>query len=844
MGKLHDVFPMKHFQAILFRRLTLVKRSLKSIIVSIVGTLIFSLLAIVLQWLMIVLMNPKHRIPNFDIYYNSPTDLVFVGDKTNPFVNDVQEKLKMLFEEDTGIEPKETNYESSQAFNDHLYKNLTEGHFEFSAPFVIDYQKTDSPYQLLVLYNSTSVYSSEEEQIYYGVANINRALWKMQFGNDKSFTFKFSKLQRRLIQRIFGQLGPMLIACGLISIVPLIISQPITDINGEVRQYMVSCTLKILPYWAATFLIDIVIWIILTTVIWAIFNAAMITSFHDNLFSSWYTLTFAGPSFLLFIYCFSFLFSSPDSAPRQAFMLLILILIIPTIVVIIRNENNPEWLDWIYSLFPHISIQQLLGVILTFMGSQKHSFSFYWTYSSSRSYLIMQLVDIVIYSIILTLIEMFRLSVQRKNAKKSFGDYHDFFKEAKSKHPVTPEAHQMEDEVRQSNDYAVRIFEVSRLFINTAGEPIPAVNCVSLGVKEGSLFGFLGANGAGKTTLIRMITGMLPPSDGTIEIMGSKIEDLEDPTILSICPQFNSHLCMELTPREHFKLYTLLFQMDPKKTKESTENLIKILELEELGDKPIRELSGGDVRKLAIALSFLGPAKIILLDEPTASLDPVARHHVHDMILEYKGQKTFMLCTHLLSEAENLCDMISIMIKGTVYTVGSPEYLTQKFGTEYKVDVMLDDDKEDDERKCDNFFREKLPTAVLSIKRPKARIYSIPASDIKLPALFKLMQKGSESDFGFTYYTCSCSSLESVFMEIVRMSEGDGDVMFNMGNNNVDEDKKDSNGNDDGISTRNVNNNNNRSPRAKTSTSANDAEIGEISGSDSVESIYNDSNSI
>ena len=82
-------------------------------------------------------------------------------------------------------------------------------------------------------------------------------------------------------------------------------------------------------------------------------------------------------------------------------------------------------------------------------------------------------------------------------------------------------------------------------------------------------------------------------------------------------------------------------------------------------------------------------------------------------------------------------------------------------------------------------------------------------------------------------------------MEIVRMSEGDGDVMFNMGNNNVDEDKKDSNGNDDGISTRNVNNNNNnRSPRAKTSTSANDAEIGEISGSDSVESIYNDSNSI
>lgn len=839
MGKLNDIFPLKHFQAILFRRLTLVKRSLKSVIISIVGTLIFSLLAIVLQWLMIVLMNPKHRIPNFDIYYNSPKDLVYVGDQDNKFVQNLQEKLRLLFKEDTGIEPTMTHFDSSQTFNDQLYKNLTESHFEFSVPFVVDYQSTESPYQLLVLYNSTSVYSSEEEQIYYGIANLNRALWKMEFGDDKSFTFKFSKLQRRLIQRIFGQLGPMLIACGLISIVPLIISQPITDINGEVRQYMVSCTLKILPYWTATFLVDIVIWIILTTVIWAIFNAAQITSFHDNLFSSWYTLTFVGPSFLLFIYCFSFLFSSPDSAPRQAFMILILILIIPIIVVIIRDENNPEWLDWIYSLFPQISIQQLLGVILTFMGSQKHSFGFYWSYPSSRPYLIMQLVDIVIYIIVLTIIEKFRLSVQRKNAKKSFGDYHDFFKEAKAKHPVTPEAHQMEKDVHENTDYAVRINDVSRLFINTAGEPIPAVNCVSLGVKEGSLFGFLGANGAGKTTLIRMITGMLPPSDGTIEIMGTKIEDLTDPTILSICPQFNNHLCMEMTPREHFKLYSLLFQLNPKKTKESTENLMKILELEELGDKPIRELSGGDIRKLAIALSFLGPAKIILLDEPTASLDPVARHHVHDMILEYKGTKTFMLCTHLLSEAENLCDTISIMIKGTVYTVGSPEYLTHKFGTEYKVDVMLKDDLEETERKCDNFFRDQLPSAVLSIKRPKARIYSIPACDIKLPALFKLMQKGSEGDFGFTYYTCSCSSLESVFMEIVRMSEnGDGE-MFNIGNNDTSEKKVDD---EDGKGD-----NNNSFNKSKSSVPTKkdvENEMGEISNSDSVESIYNDSNDL
>ncbi|OHT05139.1 ABC transporter family protein [Tritrichomonas foetus] len=799
-----DIFPSKHFRAILFRRWTMVKRSLRSVIISIVGTLIFSVLAIALQWLMVSMMKPKHMPTDFAVYLTEPDDLIYIGDKSDSFVDSVQSKIEKLYHEDTGITPNVVKYASSEKFQTDLYENLSESHFEYLVPFVIDYVENSAPYEMMIMYNSTtfSMSGSTDTQLFYSLVNVNRALWKYQFGDEASFTYKTSKLLKRLSQRIFGQLGPMLIACGLISIVPLIISQPITDICGEVRQYMVSCTLKIMPYWTATFLIDICIWVIVTTVVWAVFNAAQITSFHDNLFNSWYTLVFVGPSFLLFIYCFSFCFSSPESAARQAFMILIVILLVPVIVSIVRDSENPVWLDWIYSLFPHISIQQLLGIILTNMSNQKQPFSYYWKEPHAQIYLIMQWIDIIIYIIILTIIEMTRLSLQRKSAKRSFGDYHEFFKNAKSKHPVTQEAHDMEKEVKNNSDYAVRIDEVSRLFINTAGEPIPAVNCVSLGVKEGSLFGFLGANGAGKTTLIKMITGMLPPSDGSIEILGTKIENLEDPTVISICPQFNNHLCQELTSREHFKLYSLLFRMNPSDTKKNTENLIKVLELEELADKPLRELSGGDVRKLAIALSFLGPAKIILLDEPTASLDPVARHHVHDMILEFKGQKTFMLCTHLLSEAESLCDNISIMIKGNVYTVGSPQYLTQKFGTEFKIDVMLTDDSDETGTKCDEFFATELPTAVLSIKRPTARIYSIPASDTTLPVLFKKMQQGSDQDAGFSYYTCSSSSLERVFMEIVHMSEND-DAEFH-GAPNDGNDKKEESDDNTAVRTKSV----------------------------------------
>jgi ABC-type multidrug transport system ATPase subunit len=549
------------------------------------------------------------------------------------------------------------------------------------------------------------------------------------------------------------------------------------DLCGEVRQYMVSCTLSLFCYWASAFVVDFIIWVIAMTLIWGVFLAAQIASFHDNMFNVWYSFVLSGPAFILLVYCMSFCFPDPESAARQAFLFMIIVLLVPVIVDIVEPEL-PASVEWVYALVPILHIQRLLTHMLINLGVWAHSLDYYWKLDKAKPYLIFHYVDIAIYALVLIGIEFVRLYIQALHAKRSFGNYGDFFKKEKARHPVTDEARAMEEEVANTHEgYAVRIENCSRLFFNTAGDPIPAVNCVSLGVKEGSLFGFLGANGAGKTTLIKMITSMLPISDGTIEILGRNIKEYNDPTLLSICPQFNTHLCNELTPYEHFVMYSLLFQLDQVDAASETDRLINLLDLRELKDKPIRELSGGDVRKLAIALSFLGPARIILLDEPTASLDAVARHHVHEMISSFKGEKTFMLCTHLLSEAEALCDNISIMIKGCVYTVGSPGYLSDKFGTEFKVDVMLNDESEEAGKACDKFFQEALPTAKLSITRPKARIYNVPATDFTLPGLFTIMEQGKQGDCGFNYYTCSSSSLERVFMEIVHMSESDDVVV-------------------------------------------------------------------
>lgn len=844
MGKLSEICPSHHLKAMLYRRLITVKRSLKSVLVSIIGTVFFSAIGIAIQWLMIYLSRPKFTPVTFDVYVQERNDFVIVGNENEQYIQKITEKMKEVFKSETSREPTFSYFESTEKLHSHLYDLQVENRMNYTIPFGLDF--TSGPSSVTILYNASTnpdVESPTDIQV-TAYTLFSRILWQLEFDDGLQPPIKLSEYSQQSLENrignsvqnyqentkrksktpsdvnnrktnditvgymalwlnmagiIFGNMGPMLLTCGLLTIVPLIVAQPITDIRGEIRQYMMQCKLKLFPYWLAEWIFDLILWVFITTVVWALFNAGMVASFHDNLFNTWYILIFAGPSFILFTYCFMFLFQHPNSAPRQIFLLLALLLFIAVIIIMIIDDTSPVWLEWIYGLFPHIALQQCLSSVLVRMGSRKENLGFYWKYEHTQPYLIMQFVDIIIYTVLLYIIEMNRLTLQRKSAKRSFANYAEFFKNKKQKNAMSEETQNMTDQVHESHDFAVRIEDVSRLFINAAGEPIPAVNSVSLGVKEGSLFGFLGANGAGKTTLIRMITGALPPSAGTIEIFGTPIDELADLTVLSICPQFNNHLCMELTSREHFKLYSLLFEMNEndQETADYIEKLMKEMELLELANKPLRELSGGDVRKLAVALSFFGPAKLLLLDEPTASLDPVACRCVQEMILEHKGEKTFMLCTHILSEAEMLCDIISIMVKGNVYTVGSPQYLTQKFGKEYKIDLMLDDDTQETCEKVNAFFSSQLPKASLNIKRPVSRIYSIPADIYRLPELFDILQNGEDGDNGFKYFTCSSSSLERVFMEIVHISDmqnqDDENDDTSKEENYLDDDTKDKN---------------------------------------------------
>ena len=187
-------------------------------------------------------------------------------------------------------------------------------------------------------------------------------------------------------------------------------------------------------------------------------------------------------------------------------------------------------------------------------------------------------------------------------------------------------------------------------------------------------------------------------------------------------------------------------------------------------DKQIRTLSGGNKRKLAICLAFLGESPIIFLDEPTASLDPISRMQVQKLIkLKSKG-RTILLCTHLLAEAETLCDKISIMFSGRIFAYGTHQELSQKYGTKWKVELGLDEESESLRQKVDEFIKGKFKNAELASTRYATSTYNIPMDDATLSEVFMILND-NKGQHGYCYFTCSMSTLERVFIDLVIQHE-------------------------------------------------------------------------
>jgi ABC-2 type transport system ATP-binding protein len=217
-----------------------------------------------------------------------------------------------------------------------------------------------------------------------------------------------------------------------------------------------------------------------------------------------------------------------------------------------------------------------------------------------------------------------------------------------------------------------------------------AVDHISFNIKQGEIFGFLGANGAGKTTAMRMLCGLSKPSSGEATVAGFDVSTQPESIKKSIgymSQKFS--LYEDLTVMENIRFYAGIYGLSDKDIKEKSAHLLQHLHLDHEKNKLVGSLPLGWKQKLSFSIALIHEPKIVFLDEPTGGVDPLTRREFWEMIYAASQRgTTLFVTTHYMDEAE-YCHRVSIMVDGSIAALGTPAELKKQFDAESMSDVFL-----------------------------------------------------------------------------------------------------------------------------------------------------------
>ena len=225
-----------------------------------------------------------------------------------------------------------------------------------------------------------------------------------------------------------------------------------------------------------------------------------------------------------------------------------------------------------------------------------------------------------------------------------------------------------------SNEVMIKIESLNKSFGR-----IKALDDLNLEIKRGELLGIIGPNGAGKTTAIRMACCILKPDFGDIKIDGISIH--EDPirikSMIGYLPE-EPNLYERFKAKDLLKYFAELYGVPKNDINRRIDDLLELVGMTERKDDRINTFSKGLRQRISVARALVHDPEIIILDEPTMGLDPATANSIRDFVRNLKGNKTMILCTHYMAEADSLCDRVAILNKGKIIDVGTPDYLKSK----------------------------------------------------------------------------------------------------------------------------------------------------------------------
>ncbi|CAH0549112.1 unnamed protein product [Brassicogethes aeneus] len=324
---------------------------------------------------------------------------------------------------------------------------------------------------------------------------------------------------------------------------------------------------------------------------------------------------------------------------------------------------------------------------------------------------------------------------------------------------------------------AIKIVDLYKSFTSCSKPEIKAIKGINLTIYEGQITAILGHNGAGKTTLFNILTGLTSPTSGTAYIFG---HDITDPrsmdkirSMIGVCPQHDI-LFDNLTVLEHLHFFAAVKGISPSVKDFEVKKTIKDVDLVDKAKSKAKHLSGGQKRKLSVGIAVIGDPKIIILDEPTAGVDPYSRRHMWSVLQNRKHGKVILLTTHFMDEADILADRKAVVSKGNIRCCGSSLFLKNKFGIGYHLTLVLEGSCR--EHAIARLVTQHVPKAEKARRHGRELSFILPHNAVEnFAPLFQAIEQeiNNRSKLGISSYGVSMTTLEEVFLHLEKDEESE-----------------------------------------------------------------------
>ncbi|XP_038396038.1 ATP-binding cassette sub-family A member 3-like isoform X9 [Canis lupus familiaris] len=323
-------------------------------------------------------------------------------------------------------------------------------------------------------------------------------------------------------------------------------------------------------------------------------------------------------------------------------------------------------------------------------------------------------------------------------------------------------------------DSTVLIKELTKIYFKYP--VVLAVKNISVTIQRGECFGLLGFNGAGKTTTFKILTGEETVTTGDVFIEHFSItKSLQKvKSRVGYCPQSDA-LLEYMTGREIMIMYARSWGVSEPQIQLYVNRWLSSMQLEPHADKLIGTYSGGTKRRLSTAIALMGKSSVILLDEPSAGMDPEARRLLWDAVTRTRESgKAIIITSHRMEECDAFCTRLAIMVQGKFLCLGSPQHLKNKFGNIYILKVKVKNDVQDKLEDLKYFITLTFPGSALKQENQGILTYYIPSKDSSWGKVFGILEEAKEQ-FHLEDYSISQITLEQVFLNFANPENTEGD---------------------------------------------------------------------